>query len=362
MKIESIESATGDCSPAPLNDRPTSLRGRLRAALIGRSGALSISRHLAVLLAVAWTGLASVSADEDFPATTLEVITHEGTGTATDDTARMMMLRARRELGQDMVVVSKRGANAVNALQYFKSRPADGHTLLTYTTDHLIALARAGDKTAIEHFRPIARGTNDPQIFMVNCRAGRFNDAQALVNAMKTDTLRVGTANLGGIDHITAHLFAKRGKLQQPEIVAFSGSDEVATQLVAGAVDVGVLTLPVAESAIAAGDICPLIIAGDSSIESIPDAVLTQHFDIDLVLSAARGFVTHAQVPDAVAAQLEAALLVAMNHPAYIGFLTSLGQDHSAVASASVWGTQMRQLLDEINLAVESMENTRQSP
>ena len=52
--------------------------------------------------------LTSVAAKADSkPA--IEVITHAGAGGGTDVNSRMMMLRSRRTLKQDMVVVNKRG-------------------------------------------------------------------------------------------------------------------------------------------------------------------------------------------------------------------------------------------------------------
>ena len=60
----------------------------------------------AVALAAALALTGSVAAQE-FPERTVEVITHAGAGGGTDSTARMVMLRARRQLGIDMVVVNR---------------------------------------------------------------------------------------------------------------------------------------------------------------------------------------------------------------------------------------------------------------
>ena len=74
---------------------------------------------------------------------TIEVVTHAGAGGGTDVNSRMMMIRTRRHLKQDMVVVNKRGGGGAAAMQYFHSRPADGNTVLTFTVGHAIAMARA---------------------------------------------------------------------------------------------------------------------------------------------------------------------------------------------------------------------------
>ena len=63
-------------------------------------------------------GASAVMADE-YPSKIIEVVTHAGNGGGTDVTTRMMMLRARRELKQDMVVVNK------NCLLYTSPSPRD---------------------------------------------------------------------------------------------------------------------------------------------------------------------------------------------------------------------------------------------
>ena len=100
----------------------------------------------------------------------IEVVTHAGAGGGTDVNSRMMMLRRRRTLKQDMVVVNKRGGGGAAAMNYFMTRPADGNTILTFTVGHAITMAMGKTKLKIEDMAPIARGTNDPQILMVNCK------------------------------------------------------------------------------------------------------------------------------------------------------------------------------------------------
>ena len=93
---------------------------------------------IAALTAATFAAGAAIA--QDFPAKTVEVVTHAGAGGGTDVTTRMMMIRARRELKQDMVVVNKRGGNGAAAMKYFLERPADGHTILAFTIGHAITV------------------------------------------------------------------------------------------------------------------------------------------------------------------------------------------------------------------------------
>ena len=98
----------------------------------------------------------------------IEVITHAGAGGGTDVNSRMMMLRSRRTLKQDMVVVNKRGGGGALAMNYFMTRPADGNTIMTFTVGHAMTMGKGKTKLRVEDMAPLARGTNDPQILMVN--------------------------------------------------------------------------------------------------------------------------------------------------------------------------------------------------
>ena len=77
---------------------------------------------LTLTVGVSAMALTAIAADK-FPSKTIEVITHAGAGGGTDVNSRMMMLRGRRVLKADMVVVNKRGGNGAAAMNYFKTPP-----------------------------------------------------------------------------------------------------------------------------------------------------------------------------------------------------------------------------------------------
>ena len=115
----------------------------------------------------------------------IEVITHAGAGGGTDVNSRMMMLRSRRTLKQDMVVVNKRGGGGASAMNYFLTRPADGNTIMTFTVGHAITMGAGKTKLKVEDMAPLARGLNDPQILMVNCKTSPYKTPEAFVAGMK---------------------------------------------------------------------------------------------------------------------------------------------------------------------------------
>ncbi len=307
-------------------------------------------------LAVAALGMVVNQAfADDYPSKTIEVVTHAGAGGGTDVNSRMMMLRARRTLKADMVVVNKRGGNGALAMSYFQSRPDDGYTIMTFTNGHALTMALGKSDLKVEDMRPIARGTNDPQVLMVNCKTSPYKNSDEFLAGVRETKLKFGTTNIGGLDHITAFVFAKRAGAVQPTIVPFKGGGELATQLVAGSIDVGVLNLSEASAQIEAGDICPMVVLHTERMKPIPDVKTAREMGVDVVFATVRGFVTHAGVDDAKAETLEKGMLKAMSHSIYQAYLTTSGLDNTSVLGSEEWGAQIKQLLQDLIPAAKEM-------
>jgi tripartite-type tricarboxylate transporter receptor subunit TctC len=309
----------------------------------------------AVIAGLGFVALTSAGVTaQDKPA--IEVVTHAGAGGGTDVNSRMMMLRSRRTLKQDMVVVNKRGGGGAAAMNYFMSRPADGNTIMTFTVGHAITVAKGKTQLKVEDMAPVARGTNDPQILMVNCKTSPYKTPEEFVAGMKNgDNLKFGGTQTGTIDHVTVFLWAKRLGVPMPNYIPFKGGGELATQLVAGTVDVGTLNLSEAAAPVEAGDICPLVILANAGMAPIPKAKTAKSLGIDLVLSTTRGFVTHAGVDPARRAELEAGIMKAMEHSLYQAYLVNSGLDETSPQASGPWGEQIKSMVGEFGPALKEM-------
>ena len=317
-----------------------------------RTGVLMLTAITSGIGLVGLTSAASQAADKP----TIEVVTHAGAGGGTDVNSRMMMLRSRRTLKQDMVVVNKRGGGGAAAMNYFMSRPADGNTILTFTVGHAITMAKGKTKLRVEDMSPIARGTNDPQILMVNCKTSPYKTPEEFVAGLKNgDKVKFGGTQSGTIDHITVYLWAKRLGLPMPTYIPFKGGGELATQLVAGSVDVGTLNLSEAAAPVEAGDICPLVILAEQGMAPIPKAKTAKELGINLVLSTTRGFVTHAGAPKERVAALEKGMAKAMKHSMYQAYLGNSGLDSTSPQGSTAWAKQIKSMVGEFGPALKEM-------
>ena len=140
-----------------------------------------------------------------------------------------------------------------------------------------------------------------------------------------------------------------------PTYIPFKGGGELATQLVAGAVDVGTLNLSEAAAPVEAGDICPLVILAEQGMAPIPKAKTAKAMGIDLVLSTTRGFVTHAGVDRQRRQQLETGLTKAMKHSLYQAYLVNSGLDANSPQPSAPWGRQIKAMVNEFGPALREM-------
>ena len=137
-----------------------------------------------------------------------------------------------------------------------------------------------------------------------------------------------------------------------PNYVPFGGGAELATQLVAGAVDVGTLNSvrgtyrklkPV------------MFVQWSSSTEiamaPIPKAKTSVEMGIDLELATVRGYATHAGVDKARRDELEAGMMKAMNHSLYQAYLMNSGLNETSPMGAEEWGKQMKMMVNEFGPA-----------
>jgi len=288
----------------------------------------------------------------------IQAITHAGFGGGTDVTTRMMLLRARRVLKQDMQLVNKKGGGGATSMDYMMSLPADGQHTLTWTTGHAVSMALGKTKVKLSDMQPLARGTDDPQLLVVSCKAD-IKDAKKFIKVQKSKSLKYGTTHTGGIDDVSAIAFTKKGKLKDPIIVAYKGVAPIKTNLIKGDIDVGVLNLGEALTEINEGKLCVSVVLADKRMSKIGKVPTAKELGIPVSLSTVRGFVTKKGVSAERAKTLENGMMKAMGHNYYKNFLTEIGLDNTSVVGADEWGKQMEEMLKEMTAQLKALGYTK---
>ena len=202
--------------------------------------------------------------------------------------------------------------------------------------------------------QPLARGTDDPQLFVVSCKED-IKDAKKFVSTQKKKSLSYGTTHTGGIDDVSAIAFTKKGGLKNPKIVAYKGVAPIKTNLIKGDIDVGVLNLGEALTEINEGKLCVSVVLANKRMAKLSDVPTAKELGIDVSLSTVRGFVTKKGAPSDRVKQLEDGMIKAMSHNYYKNFLTEIGLDQTSVVGADEWGKQMESMLKEMTAQLKAL-------
>jgi putative tricarboxylic transport membrane protein len=315
---------------------------------------------LAAVLAIGLLSNTGVAA-EKFPQKTIEVISHASPGGGTDTTARMMMIRARRYLKKaagkknsgkvDMVVTYKRGGGARKAHEYFKSQPADGYTIIALTQTHLYTIARGSSPIKIDDIVGVARAMDDPTFIVVR-KDSPLKTIEDLIAASKKKPLIWGVAQIGSTEHIGLARFARAAGIKY-KVVPFGSGGKMMAGLMSGAIEA---TLPnVSESVeqVADGTVRPLVVLQEKRLKDYPKIPTSYEKGFKIRVTTTRGYGVRKGTPPERIKILEKALVKAMKHGTFGGYLKSSGLNPAeSVAGAKVWNAQLK---DEFAIADEAI-------
>ena len=292
-----------------------------------------------------------VVGQEKFPDNRIEIVIHSKYGGGTDTTARMMMIRTRRNLGVDMVVTSQRGGSGAKAHQYALGKDRDGYTVLALTQTHLYTIARGKSPLKIEDVVGVARAMDDPTFITVSA-SGPYKSLEDVVNASKAKPLNWGVAQVGGTEHIGLAQFAKAAGIEF-KAVPFGSGAQMIQALMSGAIDVTVPNVSEAGAQIQDGTFLALAVMNDKRLADYPDVPTTFEKGYKVKTSTTRGYWVLRGTPQDRIDILSKAMVKAMKHETFANYLKSAGLTvDDSVAGSEVWTKQIR---EEYAKAVEAL-------
>jgi len=304
-----------------------------------------ISRR-AVLTAAMFVGAGlaattAIAADK-FPSKTIQVVIHSAYGGGTDVTARMMSIRSRRVLKQDMQIVSKRGGSGAKAHQYALSRAKDGHTILALTQSHLYTIARGKSPLKIDDVVGIARAMDDPTFVTVSAK-GPYKTLADLVSASKKKALNWGVAQIGGTEHIALANLAKAAGMKY-KVVPFGSGSKMVQALMSGSIDATLPNVSEAQDQVRDGALLALAVMSDKQLKDFPNVPTTYSAGYKVKASTTRGYWVLKGTPQPVVDALSKALVKSMKHKVFADYLKSNGLDpNDSVAGHKVWDAQIKE-------------------
>jgi putative tricarboxylic transport membrane protein len=239
--------------------------------------------------------LASLIATSAFAQMELKIIAPAAPGGGWDQTARAMQQALTASgAAKSVQVVNVPGAGGtVGLAQFVTGARGDGSQLMVNGFVMVGAILLNRSPVTLDQVTPIARLTEETQVIVVPA-ASTIRNAQDLAAAVRADVAKVTWAggSAGGVDHITAALFAGAVGADASKVnyIPFSGGGESLAAVLGGKVTAGISGYGEYEGQIKAGRLRAI---GVTSPQRLPgtDVPTLREQGIDLVITNWRSVV-----------------------------------------------------------------------
>jgi tripartite-type tricarboxylate transporter receptor subunit TctC len=264
------------------------------------------------MVAVAAISMSQVQA-QTFPSQPVRIIVPFPAGGGTDILTRLIQEKYSARLGQPVVVDNRPGATGNIGSGVAAKSPADGYVLLVQGT--IIGIYPTVFSNMpydpFKDFAYIGGVAESPAVIVVHPNS-KLRTIGDLVNGAKDKPLNFGSAGVGSPQHLATERLAKLNRSQMLHI-PYKGSATVTSDLLAGVLDFGSLSLSSVLGLIQDGKLRAIAVASDKRSTLLPDVPTVKEAGFGDVSGTIRFFLaapagTPRPVVDRLSKELEAVL------------------------------------------------------
>jgi tripartite-type tricarboxylate transporter receptor subunit TctC len=281
-------------------------------------------------LAVIGVGAAVVpAAAQDYPARPVRMVVPFAAGGGTDVVGRIVAQELSKTLNQQFYIENKPGAAAQVGTDFVAKSAPDGYTLLWTVTDGLSILPAIKDVPykIPDDFAFVAGILQLPFGVSVNSKVPAKSMAELIAYAKANPgKLNFGSAGLGSAPHLGIVLMNTAAGLDMVH-VPFAGLGPATNALIAGTVDVGLVTPPQAKPYVESGAIRVLAVTGNKRYMAMPDVPTLKEAGVNVSTIVGYGLSAPANTPEPVLAKLRQGIATIMNDKALLARLGELGYE-----------------------------------
>ncbi|RCW63620.1 Bug family tripartite tricarboxylate transporter substrate binding protein [Pseudorhodoferax soli] len=280
----------------------------------------------AVMASAAFCGVAS--AQQGYPKQPIRLVVPYGAGGPTDAVARIVGQAMSTELGTPIIVENKAGGASSIGTNYVVRAQPDGYTLLVVAAN-LVLNPATGIETpydALRDLKPIAALANMPILVAVNPKVPA-KDLGSLIEWIRAqpESVPYASPGAGTLTQSWGEMLAQKYKLKLTH-VPYKGSAEASRAALAGDVpllfDLGGVTAAL----IAQGKLQGIVTPGAARAPGLPNLPTARESGFkDVDAESFLGLVGPANLPQDIAAKLNAAANTALKNPRVIESIRSLG-------------------------------------
>jgi tripartite-type tricarboxylate transporter receptor subunit TctC len=224
------------------------------------------------LLALTFALAPSLVLAQDWPTKSLTFVVPFPAGGSNDIAARLVAEGIRKQLGQNVVIDNKAGANGALGVEAVLRAPKDQHTFLIASDSvSLLPLFRSTTWDLTKSFTPVAALSFQPIVVVTAPSSGlkSIKDLQALAKT-KPNQVSYATSGQGSIQHLVGELFSQQLGIDLLH-VPYKGGGQAVNDVIAGQVTAAVLGAAAVLPHIKAGKLVALAVSTRSRSPMLPD-------------------------------------------------------------------------------------------
>ena len=269
------------------------------------------------LLAAALLAAAGAAAQQ-YPVKPVRMIIPFAPGGNTDIIGRVYAPKFGEFLGQQVIIDNRGGAGGSIGTDITAKSPPDGYTLLMVSASHTInpAMAKKLPYDSVKDFAPISVIADVPTAFTVHPALPARNVKQFIAIAQaRPGEIFYSTAGRGTVGHLSAELLNSAAKIKLTA-VHYKGSGPSVIDLIAGHVQMQLMSMPAAVPHMKSGKLRMIAQTGETRSGAAPDIPTMREQGLKtFVVSSGFAMFAPAGTPRPIIDRVHAALVKALNDP-----------------------------------------------
>jgi tripartite-type tricarboxylate transporter receptor subunit TctC len=267
--------------------------------------------------AAALLALPRIARAQAYPSRPVRILVGFPAGGTTDIVARLIGQWLSERLGQQFVIENRPGASANLAAEAAARAPADGYTLLAFTSTNMIN-ATLFDKLSFSFNRDFAivAGLNRSPFVLEVHPSVPAKTVLEFISHAKANPGKISMASfgVGSSSHVAGELFKMMTGVDLLH-VPYRGSAPMLIDLVGGQVQMSFDNLPASIQHIRAGTLRPLAITTATRSDALPDIPTVAEFVPGYEASAMGGIAVPRNTPSAIVERLNSEIRAGLADP-----------------------------------------------
>jgi tripartite-type tricarboxylate transporter receptor subunit TctC len=273
-------------------------------------------KHVYALLVYFAAAVAGTASAETYPTRTITVVVPFAAGGAVDVMARLFAAKISEGTGEPVVVENRGGGGATIGIGAVATAEPDGYKIL-YSPNSLAiipALYRKLSFTPENDLVPVSLALSSTLVLVAHPKLG-VSSVQELISFAKAQPGRLNFGSAGVADPLQLGVeMLKTSTGIQAQAIPFRGQGPMFTALLAGEIDIGIVSLQTALPSIESGLLRPLGITGSKRSKALPQVPTIAEAGIaGYELTSWHGFFAPARTPSEIVARLHNEVVRAAN-------------------------------------------------